>query len=489
MMTPETGNGWFPTIGPTGRIGCGNVDVFVGAPQAWRHVGRGGGVQWIGPDIITYGGGDETVVYDLSASQELGRVEGYNHRISATNGRWCGTRNTGTREYMGSTMVRDWGRDAFPVALSPNGSRIAHVDRPLEDLKTLYVNDVALDYGAILSASLGNADTCWLVATGTYSRAVRGVRQESSIIEDWSVLSWESPVLVDTLDGPWIYSTTQTGFILRPAGSTVGYQYTGDYFYPSVRYIDGGFTVVSSTERGVFQYLTIPLSAPRVHLGEALPPIEVPPTQPPVEPPVEPPTIPPLEVTVRSWTSEGSAPFSIVVDYAVSNADAVDETLVVATLLVNGVALVQATGATGLLTTPALPPGQYPIAVRLAYDDVEVARTGVSRIVTVHPPVVPPTPTPTDTLSLPQIAQLLSGVFFEQISALLGLQGSEVERRPVVHEWTVARCETIDALYREIFDRPCDPEGFGSRVLLYVNGATDTQIRQALRMAWDNGDR
>lgn len=88
-----------------------------------------------------------------------------------------------------------------------------------------------------------------------------------------------------------------------------------------------------------------------------------------------------------------------------------------------------------------------------------------------------------------QVAQVFAGAFFERISSLMRLQGTVEARRPLVHGWIKDRATTIDALYREIFKRPCDLEGYGSRVLLYLEGWTDARLKAALQADYDAGAR
>lgn len=377
-MTPENGNGWWPTIGPDGRIACGNEQVYVGRPGAWEFIGNGGGPQWLGADVIAYGDGDATVLYDLTRKAEVGRLEGYNSRVSSLSGRWFGSRNTGTKEYHGLTLVKDWGHDIFPLALSPDGTRFAYVDHPQADIKTLYINGVPVETGAIMAASLGNTDSVWLVATSTYGREVHGKRGGGPI-ENWSVLSWEGPLLVETPDGPWIYSTTQTGFILRPAGESMGYRVDDDFYAPAPAWADGRFRLLSSSAQGVLQEMWINPADQRVSLDV---PIE-PPVEPPVAvPPVEPPAPEPPRIVVSSFSDAIPASGQARIDYLVSGH--AGQRLEV-WLLVDGRRVVGRDTSFGRLSLRLDEPGDYRLSLQLVINGRIVDETGQPRIVRVHP--------------------------------------------------------------------------------------------------------
>ena len=93
-------------------------------------------------------------------------------------------------------------------------------------------------------------------------------------------------------------------------------------------------------------------------------------------------------------------------------------------------------------------------------------------------------------VTVDQIAKVFAGAFFEDVTKLLKLTGTVEERRIKVHDWARAKCRVINQAYIDIFKRPCDLEGYGSRLLLFVDhGWTDDQLRKALQDAYDRGDR
>jgi hypothetical protein len=101
--------------------------------------------------------------------------------------------------------------------------------------------------------------------------------------------------------------------------------------------------------------------------------------------------------------------------------------------------------------------------------------------VTPPPPVQPPPPKENDDVTPQQIAEVLAGRDFERIATLLTLPGTDVAaRRPAVHAWIRDRIVALDASYQQVFGRPVDLEGAGSRVLLALEGKTDAEIHQLL---------
>jgi hypothetical protein len=104
------------------------------------------------------------------------------------------------------------------------------------------------------------------------------------------------------------------------------------------------------------------------------------------------------------------------------------------------------------------------------------------------PPVQPPPPKESDDVTPQQIAEVLAGRDFERIATLLTLPGTDVAaRRPAVHAWIRDRIVALDASYQQVFGRPVDLEGAGSRVLLALEGKTDAEIHQLLIRDKQNG--
>jgi hypothetical protein len=292
-MTPENGAGWFPRLSPDGMIACGNKEVFVGRPGAWQSLGAGNSPEWNGHMRVVFNREKSSVLTTIGLPETVIPSGGFNEMSSSLDGRWNGYRppHDGLPPtvigYDGVHELTPRWADISLVKLSPNGQHSVYTDRPQEDEKTLIVDNVPLWTGKVTGYYVGDSAVCWTTA----DRKVLGLIFGQTSVEDWTVLPWEAPLVVDTPLGPWIYSNTQTGFILRPAGRQKGYIHTGDVFYPDCKFIDGLFNIVSSSGAGVLQQQFIDPASDRVPLVVTTP-IPIPPIPP------KPPEIPPVHVNI-----------------------------------------------------------------------------------------------------------------------------------------------------------------------------------------------
>lgn len=284
-MTPHQGNGWFPRLSADGRILCGSSEVFVGPltafdyPSQWRRLGVEGGPVWAGPDLVNFNSHARgTTSVTVSNGQEAPDLKGYNLRIGSDGGRWFGQRpNEGADEYQGTTLVKTWPSGFAIHALSPDGTRVVYVDRPQQEVKTLFLNDrIPIETAVIMSASVSDKSLCWSVHTD-HGLEVHGLNQDGAI-ENWTVVPGEGPQVFDTPDGPWVASITNeepSRIIVRPAGSKIGYSLVGEFFYPHVRFIEdiGRIVIASSSRDGVIQIHQIDPASARVDLRPVKPPV------------------------------------------------------------------------------------------------------------------------------------------------------------------------------------------------------------------------
>lgn len=263
-MTPETGNGWFPRLRGDGKIICGVSEVFYGLPNDWKDMGPGGRPVWLDWDRILIGTQDGKTILIDTVNGSIDLLPGYN-KIVAGAGRWFGYRpGYGVDEYLGKAKVSGPVQNRVYHSMSPDGTRVAYVDNPQQNIKSLYLNGNKIETADIHSASVSDLSLCWLVATSMYGREVHGLR--NGVVEKWNVLDPEyDPQVIDAPDGPWVASGTQEpSLLLRPAGSKVGYRLRGDHYNAHVRWIDNAqkFCVVSSTDAGVIQVEWVnPISA------------------------------------------------------------------------------------------------------------------------------------------------------------------------------------------------------------------------------------
>lgn len=97
-------------------------------------------------------------------------------------------------------------------------------------------------------------------------------------------------------------------------------------------------------------------------------------------------------------------------------------------------------------------------------------------------PTIPPPVPPSDAERLVILSDCIGGMRFDAICTILGLPPSTteaqiVENRPKVHGWIAGKLATLNGYYQQLFGRPVDNEGAGSRMLKYTDeGYTDQQM-------------
>lgn len=423
-MGVPVGRGWFPRISETGMIACGNVTVGVLLTDGrWVEVGPGNTPLWCGSARLVWNHEKLTcfasIVEGTVSDRFVLDTGGFNAMSAAENGLWYGFRPP-SNVTMGDRdgVKRDWSGIGL-VALSPDGTQTAYIDRPQANIKTLYLNNRAVVEAEVLEYALSNGHLVWIEATGTYTRRVRAVSVAApQTIIECSVRAWEGAArIVDTPRGPWVVTGAQEGGLLvRPAGSSQGVLVPGEWYFPDARMLNGQIVLVGSDARGDARRADVPLSSSRMDLREA----------PPVTPPAPPQT--PIPTPPVSPPSPPSTP----------------------------------------PVAPPVPPTPPPPA-----------------------PVVPVVPAVPVRASVEDVAQVLAGAWFERISSKLGLSAakSTAERRASVHAWILWGCEQADAVYRTVFDRPCDLEGFGAAVEQFLMGVTVAQFEDAKRAAYKRGER
>lgn len=198
----------------------------------------------------------------------------------------------------------------------------------------------------------------------------------------------------------------------------------------------------------------------------ALRPTELPglPTVPPATPPAQPPSAPPqtpapqpLSVTIDAYTSLGTVPMSLVVDYRVDGAGGAPVTV---GLLLNGAKVASTDRFSGRLTTEIHEAGEYRLQLRVTSGDRTPAQTERVRIVRVDP--APATPPPV------------------------------VDTDPAVHLIRTAATHAIQQLYLDILGRPADPEGLAHYIEEVIAGRLDIPgvraiVERALEQGQDDG--
>ena len=256
-------NGWFPHISVDGRIASGSGEIYVDGVL----VDTGYNPKWMDAETLVYDHGGVTRIRNVITSAVTDIAFACN-KYAADAGKWQGLQQaagTTLRLYTGSTMNQEWSGRGGP-AIGPTGSW-ANYDNFFGDTHTVYVNGAAVYTGLVIDVSLDSSKTCVLIATGTYTRKVLVLPDTDSTVE-----SWEAPLIVDGPEGEhWILSVTQTGLILRPVGSLVGYKWTGEYLNPWARWVDDHFVIAASSSAGVLQTEEVVLTDQRYNLQTGQP--------------------------------------------------------------------------------------------------------------------------------------------------------------------------------------------------------------------------
>jgi hypothetical protein len=268
-MTPESGAGWFPRINRLGQIVCGNVEVFAGRPGAWASLGHGNTPFWVSDTEVVFNSENETVLVNADGSnRRVVKSGGSNEMSAALTGRWNIRRPPSyVAQYQGETLLTE-SHNVGLVHLSPNGQHSAFVDQPQANIKNLYVDNAGVTTTEITSVSVGDTGMCWTEATSMYTRRVMGFKYGETPA-DWSVTDKEGPQIVDVEGDPWVLSGTDTGIILRQAGTKVGYERLGIFQNPHIMFFPATntFTIVSSDDAGRLQVMTISRGERMVPLG------------------------------------------------------------------------------------------------------------------------------------------------------------------------------------------------------------------------------
>lgn len=295
-------NGWFPDINGRGEVVSGAGEVFFQG----RSLGVGWGPRFLTDDWIVYNADDtHTAILNVRNSETIPVAPKYNV-YAAGSGRWMGLWQGSpiTLRLVGAdgVTIREWIEGATP-AMAPNGRYVfASPFHAPHDQRTVFLADGneeprPIFAGATMDLSVSDHAVCIMVATSVHGRQVVGIRNGGGV-EDWSVLDWEAPIVCDGPGGPWVLSVTQTGMILRPAGSPFGYAWLGEWLNPVIRYIeaDALFRIAASDGHGAQRLSSVDPASPRVDLRAPAPPTPNPQPPSPVPVPPKPPEPTPMSL-------------------------------------------------------------------------------------------------------------------------------------------------------------------------------------------------
>lgn len=264
-------DGWNPRFNAQGEIASGSREVWF----AGRSLGPGRSPQWLTDDLLLIGTaeGDETILLNVRTGEESSVKAGYNVTC-AGGGVWLGWTPATITSYQGLQRLGGLANVAPPTC-SRSGRYRVWLAPYNADQRSLILDTQAgqlpITSGPILDYSVSDQATVWSQASGRYTRGVAGRLHGAQADTNLSLLDWESPIVVDAPDGPWILSVTQTGLIFRPWGESFGYRFDGDYYTPDCLWLDNRFLLASCSRAGAPQLVSIRPSDPRVDLTLQLP--------------------------------------------------------------------------------------------------------------------------------------------------------------------------------------------------------------------------
>lgn len=266
---------WFPRFSVSGRLACGSTTIRVEGAV----VGPGTTPVWLDETTVLYTRQPDGACLAWPGDRVI-HPQGFN-TLTACAGRWAGWRAAE------DVLVRSWA-DALPGARMPQLGRASfacvvpagNAWRLLRDGHTLHqaaLRDLRMSPEGAL---------CWSQHVGGVWEAW-GARPGQSP-ERLHVASGQElwPVPLDSPEGPWVLSHTDTALLLRPWASDHGYVvHVGVTDFPDAIWTVEGWQVAWS-ERGELRTRLLPHDTPRTLLrGPAPVPI---PEPPPVTPEPDP---------------------------------------------------------------------------------------------------------------------------------------------------------------------------------------------------------
>lgn len=263
--------GWFPRFAPNNTRTTWERDGY------WQ-------AQWL-DETREIAHGEHMLIIDGASTTISSGTE-----IGAGGGKWA------TCFPIGPTrVVTSWG-DVFLGAgcptLNPAGL-FGYVDDRQAMVKNLIWNNAPVSRGSITDVRASRTALVWSSSGRTW-----GLRLDApgSVAQDIQAAPAEFvPVPIDTPTGPWVLSQTHVGLVLRPFGETIGYRFDNNAqaFGPDATWDGAAIATIFTNSAGVQSMQRFDLSAPRVPLNVAAPPVPTPtPTPTPPTPPTEPVPMP-----------------------------------------------------------------------------------------------------------------------------------------------------------------------------------------------------
>ena len=256
-------NGWFPKINASGDILSGNSGIWLSPHGAAPVQLATAGTQpvWAGSARVWNSDANQTIVNGAVLSGA------YNEYRGSDAGPWAGfsaANGGGIDRYSNTTVT-----DRHPTACCPRfgGALFAWLQPYESTQRTLYLNGAAIATGAIMNVAIspGGEVLVYQTATGEYTRAIwsQDGKNISQRNDEDPVAAFLAP------DGqPWIVTQTPgDGTLVRPAFGYMGYQITGDLYYPDARMFGDRLLVAGSLANGTPRFdAWIDFSAARIDI-------------------------------------------------------------------------------------------------------------------------------------------------------------------------------------------------------------------------------
>ncbi len=276
-MTPTGNIGWKPRYSPDG------LRVTWEQPGYWQ-------AQWFNEtkEIAQNG----TVLVFGAFPGIVTNIPGANE-LSAGGGVWAAFRTDPVRVY--TNLLPDPIPGAGCPVVNPDGVW-GYVDSYLSDFKHLIFGGLTVGAGAITDVRASRQAIVWSDAGRTWGMRLDRPDHASDI---QAAPREFRPIPIDVPGGAWVGNHTDTGLVVRPFGSVMGYRFDngGQAFYPDWKYDAAVNAIVAifTNDQGVQFERVFYLDAPRVDLSLPVPPNPEPPEP---EPPVSQP-LPPLVKDTR----------------------------------------------------------------------------------------------------------------------------------------------------------------------------------------------
>ena len=219
---------WYPHFSVEGRIASGSGTVYlegqrIGAP-GWQ-------ARWIRADAAIWNSGSDTRI--TSAAGTTQHSASAFAVLAAGNGVWAGWNEQGV--FLNGQALDAAGDQPW---ISREGQIVYKTDRQSSTHAIVYNHQQVAPRGHNVNPRCEGGVVVWSEHQSQYVLATRGWRGHG--IEDLRVIpeSEIESVPIATPDGPFVLTSTDWGFFIRPWGLKNGWMYQGDCFTPDAICLD-----------------------------------------------------------------------------------------------------------------------------------------------------------------------------------------------------------------------------------------------------------